>query len=322
MAGTSELRLTRGLATLALALLGACSSGASLHGGAQDASLQQVAPGVYVHLGRLEDWGPANQGDVANSGFIIGSRCVAVIDPGGGAAPAQRLLEQVQRTTPLPICYVINTHAHPDHVLGNSVLADAPRAAGAEFVGHHKLPAALQARAPYYLNALRRDFGAEHATAVRIVVPTRRVEGLLQLDLGDRLITLQAWPTAHTDADLTVLDERTRTLFLGDLLFVKHTPVVDGRLKGWLAVLGQLRDASVAHAVPGHGAVSTDWPRALDAEQHYLLQLQADVRHALKQGLTLSQAVERIAPDRPDWLLLDVFHRRNVTAAYAELEWE
>ena len=40
-------------------------------------SVTQVQPGVYVHLGALEDWGPSNGGDVANIGFIVGSRCVA-----------------------------------------------------------------------------------------------------------------------------------------------------------------------------------------------------------------------------------------------------
>jgi hypothetical protein len=97
---------------------------------------------------------------------------------------------------------------------------------------------------------------------------------------------------------------------------------VDGKLKGWLAALQQLRGWKVATAVPGHGAASSHWPGALDAEERYLTRLQADTRRAIKDGWTLSQAVERIAPDRPDWRLLDVFHKRNVTAAYAELEWD
>ncbi|WP_235566211.1 quinoprotein relay system zinc metallohydrolase 2 [Methylibium sp. Root1272] len=290
------------------------------------AALDPIAPGVYLHRGVLEDWGATNQGDVSNSGIVVGSRCVAVIDTGGSAAVGQRLLAAVRNVTPLPVCYVINTHAHPDHVLGNSVFADAARPAdqaAPQFVGHRRLPAALAARGPFYLNALKRDFGADFADGARIVPPTRLVDDTLELDLGGRRLSLRAWPTAHTDADLSVLDETSGTLFLGDLLFVDHTPVVDGRLKGWLAALAQLRGwQGIVTVVPGHGAPSRAWPAALDAEQAYLTRLQSDVRAALKAGLTLPQAVARIAPDRPDWRLLDVFHARNVTAAYAELEWE
>ena len=50
--------------------------------------------------------------------------------------------------------------------------------------------------------------------------------------------------------------------------------------------------------------------------------LLADVRAAIKSRRTLSQAVADVGVSGGDWLLVDAFHRRNVTAAYAELEWE
>ncbi|MFG3590902.1 hypothetical protein [Bradyrhizobium sp. RDI18] len=37
---------------------------------------------------------------------------------------------------------MINTHMHPDHVMGNAAF----KAPNLEFVGHYKLPAALYAR--------------------------------------------------------------------------------------------------------------------------------------------------------------------------------
>lgn len=304
-------------ALLAVALLGACATQAPA-----SLELRPLAPGVYLAAGALADWGPARHGHVANLGVVVGERCAAVIDSGGTRANGFALKAALRRVTALPVCYVINTHAHPDHVLGNEAFVE-PAPAGPVFVGHRRLPAALATRGPYYLNALQRDFPAEDAQA-RLVAPTLLVEeGMTTLDLGGRRLSLRAWSTAHTDADLSVLDETSGTLWLGDLLFAEHLPVLDGQLKGWLAVMAELRGwRGITTVVPGHGPASSDWPAALDAQLHYLERLQSDTRAAIRAGLTLRQAVERIAPDRSGWRLQDSFHARNVTAAYAELEWE
>lgn len=309
---------------LPLALAGV---GAGVHAQAAAAvplGVTQVAPGIYLHEGLLEDWLPGNRGDVANLGFVVGSRCVAVIDTGGTPAVGQALRAAVAQATPLPVCYVINTHAHPDHLLGNVAFANAAAGGAAPvFVANAKLQAALGAREPYYRNALKRDFAID-LPAGAIVYPTQRVDKRLELDLGGRVLQLDAWPTAHTDNDLTVYDRQTRTLFLSDLLFVRHMPALDGSLRGWLAVLTDIARFDVALAVPGHGPASTQWPAVLADEQRYLGTLLAETRAAIKQGLTIQQAVDKVGADAEagQWLLAERFHRRNVTAAYAELEWE
>lgn len=278
----------------------------------------QVAPGVYLHTGAVDDWQPRNGGDVANVGFVVGSRCVAVIDSGGTPALGEALRSAVARATPLPVCWVINTHVHPDHVLGNVAF----RGAGTAFVGHARLAASLAAREPYYRQALQREFGTP-MPAADIVPPDTPVAGRMTLDLGDRQLQLDAWPTAHTDNDLTVYDTRSRTLFLGDLLFIEHLPVIDGSLNGWLKVLDRLAALDVALAVPGHGAASADWPGALAPERRYLEAVRSGTRAAIKAGVPLSRAVGQVANEATaPWRLADTFHRRNVTAAYAELEWE
>ena len=296
-----------------------CWSGGSA--AAEALSVAEVAPGVFVHQGRVEDWLPDNGGDVANLGFVVGQRCVAVVDSGGTPAVGEALRAAIARTTALPVCYVINTHVHPDHVLGNVAFVGAAEKAPA-FVAHARLPAALGARERYLRNALQRDFGLALAPGA-IVYPSLLVERRLELDLGGRTLQLDAWPTAHTDNDLTVFDTRTRTLFVSDLLFVEHLPVLDGSLRGWLQVLAELRRFDVALAVPGHGAPSSRWPAVLDAEERYLRTLLDETRSALRDKLSIQQAVDRVGRGAlSGWRLAEQFHRRNVTAAYAELEWE
>jgi quinoprotein relay system zinc metallohydrolase 2 len=279
-------------------------------------ALENPAPGIYVHYGRQSLANRANAGDIANAGFIVGARCVAVVDTGGSYATGRALRAAIRVVTPLPVCSVLNTHAHPDHVFGNAAFASD----GAEFVAHARAPEALRRRGPHYLAALARDLG-DAAGGTKIVLPTRTVEGSDSLDLGSRMLTLRSWPTAHTDADLTVFDEATRTLWLGDLAFAGHVPVVDGNLRGFLAAIGTLRSMTADFAIPGHGRAAR-WPAVLDAEDAYLLRLQSDVRAAIKSGRTLAQAVATVRGDRGAWLLYGDFHKRNVSAAYAELEWE
>ena len=318
-------RSRQGLLALLLVVL-VSSAGVTLAADANDSApltVDEIQSGVFVHSGRLEDWARENGGDVANLGFIVGSRCVAVIDTGGTPRVGRALRAAIKRTTQLPVCYVINTHAHPDHILGNVAFAEG-KGPLSRFVASATFTHALGAREPYYLNALQRDFEID-LTHQSLVYPSLMVDRSLDLDLdlGDRVLTLQAWPTAHTDNDLTVYDRQTRTLFAGDLLFVSHLPALDGSLRGWIKVMADLAKLDVQTVVPGHGAVSHDWPGALRPQLDYLNALLKDTRAAIAKGWTIQQAVDRIpVPPGEHWLLTDRFHRRNVTAAYAELEWE
>jgi quinoprotein relay system zinc metallohydrolase 2 len=279
----------------------------------------EVAPGVFVHIGAIALMNRDNEGAIANIGFVIGSKSVAVIDTGGSVQEGRELLAAVRAHTSNPIGYVINTHMHPDHVFGNAAFADI----GAVFIGHKNLPKSLATHGPYYLANFREFLGEAMMADVKIVAPTQTVVDTLDIDLGHRILTLTAWPTAHSDNDLTVLDHRSGTLFAGDLLFVQHVPVIDGSLKGWLKVLDGLSQVPAQRVVPGHGPLVTQWPQGLADERRYLDCLAADLRAAIKRGIPMMTAViAACAAERERWELFDAYNARNATAAFAELEWE
>jgi quinoprotein relay system zinc metallohydrolase 2 len=285
-----------------------------------------IAPGAYAHYGLIEDFARSNHGDISNAGLIIGDKCAAVIDTGGSpvVGKAQRLA--VSKLTNKPICYVINTHVHPDHVMGNvTYSSDDSAVKKPEFVGNSKLVAALASRGSIYLNAMNRELGPDAADA-QIIAPSVKVEGETVIDLGNRKLRLKAWPTAHTDHDLTVFDEASQTLWTGDLLFIAHTPVVDGSVKGWLEVLKELQKLPVSKVVPGHGRAEGPWPQMTRAQALYLGDIEAKVRLAISKSKSLPQTLNEVgnisAEMRAQWQLLESFHRRNITAVYAELEWE
>lgn len=279
-------------------------------------STSEVAPGVYVHVGVNELMNAQNEGAIANVGFVVGGDAVAVIDTGGSVREGRALREAVKRVTDKTIKYVINTHAHPDHVFGNAAF-EAP----AIFVGHRNLPRALATNGSFYINTFQREMKSA-LDDVEIVPPTLIVDDEIKLDLGQRTLIVKAWPTSHTNNDLTVFDPASAVLFAGDLLFVQHVPVLDGNVLGWLRTIDRLARIPATRVVPGHGGVS-DWPDALAAERTYLQRLVSDCRDLIKRGIPLAQAADIAGTSqKSNWELFDEYNKRNATAAYSELEWE
>jgi quinoprotein relay system zinc metallohydrolase 2 len=285
---------------------------------ADSVELVEVAPGIHVFRGAHEEATAENLGAIANIGVVIGKESVAVVDTGGSLAWGERLRAAIHEVTPLPVRHVINTHVHPDHMFGNGAFAaDAP-----EIWGHAKLPAALATRGQFYLGRLLELLG-DAAKGTQIVPPTRLVETYQTLDLGGRILQLQAYPTAHTDNDLAVVDAASGTLLAGDLLFMERLPAIDGSLNGWISVLDGLRQFRAERVVPGHGPAAASLSAAINPMERYLRLLRTEIRALIADGVPMEKAVDTVGQaERGAWKMFDDYNARNVVTAYAELEWE
>lgn len=273
----------------------------------------EVAPGVFVFTGAVDEVRPSNAGAISNAGFVVGQESVAVVDTLGSRLAGEQLYRAVRATTDKPISHVILTHMHPDHIYGATVFAEA----GAQVVGHQNLARALADRAGAYGEAMERLMGPEvflgSALPVVDAMPS-------ELNLGGRVLELRSHGFAHTATDVTVLDKATGTMFTGDLVFDRHTPALDGSVVGWQEVLAGLKAKRI---VPGHGAAILPWPEGGADTLRYLGVLARDARAAIAAGESISTAVDHIGEtERGRWELFDMFNPRNATAAFAELEWE
>jgi quinoprotein relay system zinc metallohydrolase 2 len=281
-------------------------------------AMKEIAPGIFVHQGAHEDLSEGYHGDICNIGFVVGSAGVAVIDSGGSHKVGTQLLEAIRKVTSLPVLYVINTHVHPDHIFGNTAfLAENPA-----YIGHAKLADAMERRRESYMRSNANWMGAEFDGSA-MVKPTMTVDDKMGIDLGGRTLHIVAYPVAHTNTDITVMDLASATVWTGDLLFVDRTPSVDGDIKGWISVIDQLKGLPAQRMIPGHGNVPTDWKAALDKEQRYLSLLLADIRTSIKNGVVMEKTMDTAASAEKDqWLLFDIVNRRNVNMLYPALEWE
>ncbi len=286
---------------------------------AEGLRFDEVAPGVFVHRGAVAEADAENGGDIANIAFVVGTRSVAVIDSGGAAWIGEDVWRAIRVRTRLPVSDLILTHMHPDHVLG----ADSFVRTGTRIVGHARLQRALADRGADYLQNTRDLIGEARFIGTTVALPSVGVTTTMEIDLGGRVLTLTAWPEAHTGTDLSVTDSASGILFAGDLVFDRHAPALDGSLLGWQAVLADLAALPNRQVVPGHGGPVLAWPDAARPVERYLGVLAADTRAALADGKRLAEAVATVAASEAgNWALFELHNRRNATVAYTELEWE
>jgi len=280
--------------------------------------LEDIGDGIYVHHGEHLDIDTGYHGDISNISVVVGSKGVAVIDTGGSLKVGTQLREAISAITDQPITHVINTHVHPDHIFGNAAFINDKPA----FVGHANLGNVMQLRADAY-KRLNEKYMTKDAEGSDIVLPTVQVEETISVDLGDRTLEVIAYPVAHTNTDVTVIDSKTKTLFTGDLLFTERTPVLEGDIKGLISTLAELKTYDVEQVVPGHGLQTKNWELAIENEERYLKVLLKDIRAGIEEDLGLLKTMDQAAASEKDnWLMFDVANRRNVNTLYPALEWE
>ncbi|MFK7996865.1 MAG: quinoprotein relay system zinc metallohydrolase 2 [Granulosicoccus sp.] len=287
--------------------------------GADGVSVSEVADGIFVYQGVHEQMSPTNLGGIGNSGFIVGERAVAVIDPGGSPEFGRKMKIAVEDVTNLPVEYIVLTHFHPDHAAGAHAFPEA-----SHVIAHQNFSRAMTQRAQFYVDRFSTTLNGSVRDVFRIPTQEIQPQRSVDIDLGGRVLTVEAVAVAHTDNDVIVHDLQTNTLWASDLVFSGRTPSLDGSLKGWLEVLSLLDARDYDLTIPGHG-VPAAWPELLAPQRAYLLELESSVREMLAKGMSLSEVlVEHDASRNSDrgWALFAFQHGSNLAKVYAELEWE
>lgn len=282
-------------------------------------NLEEVADKIYVHFGFQEDANKTNKGDISNIGFIVGDKSILVIDTGGTPSIGEALYKKINDISDLPISYVVITHSHPDHYFGTNVFING----SADIIGHSKLQRSLDANFEFYKNLQlvnTRDQSVKEFKNFKITKIVN-VDKKLTIDLGNRIVEIKAWPSGHTDNDLSIFDKKTRTLWTENI-FIKRTPSIRASVKGWKKNLEETSKMDVNLIIPGHGPVKKK-NEALRPMLSYFNRLIENTRKFHKNNLSLSKAIENFpSKNLENWLLYNIYHPSNVTKVYTELEWE
>jgi glyoxylase-like metal-dependent hydrolase (beta-lactamase superfamily II) len=226
------------------------------------ASVQKIGPDLYAYI--------STNDSSANSTFLIGDKGILVVDTGLNAEEGRKLLEEIRKVSSLPVRWIVNTHYHPDHRGGNSVVGPDAVIISTSFTRGQAL---RDKQAPdYALNE------------------TVEKEGLT-LYLGAHEVRVYHPGPAHTRGDLVVYFPDEHILATGDLFLKNSCPAMDdGDLENWIAALDRMLALPVDHVVPGHFdlASTADMRHFRD----YLADLRDQVARMHHEGLTL-QLVKR-----------------------------
>lgn len=219
---------------------------------AQD-GLTKIADNVYSYVGQ-KDASPAHS-FAANAGIVIGRDSVLVIDTLISAREGERFLADIRKVTSKPIKYVVNTHTHLDHALGNCVFARL----GATVISQEADRNMLAAQGADILkNAGNYGLKPEDMAGTEIVVPTLAFSEQLTIDLGGEEVRLIRTVPSHTAGSLVVYLPAKKLLFTGDILFTDFHPyLADGDFDGWNKTLDILLSMDIEQIIPGHGPLSS-----------------------------------------------------------------
>jgi glyoxylase-like metal-dependent hydrolase (beta-lactamase superfamily II) len=289
------------------------------------ARMERIADGVYaiIHNDATDQW------PHGNTGVIVGSEGVLVVDACYLPSRARADIALIRRITTRPVRYLVYTHWHFDHNNGASAyLAAYP---GIQIVSERESAEWIPLNATYWsrfstapgsprraaLAALEREVstGADSAgraltaeerqrktravaqrkaelaelATVTPVPPTLRFEGALSLDVGRR-VELRDRGRANSPHDVTIWLPADSVLFTGDIVVQSPLPFVGASWPvPWIRVLRDIEAEPARTLVPGHGPVMHD--------ASYIRQVRA-----LLEGATAAARTRALEGRSLDWL--------------------
>jgi len=256
----------------------------------QTPTVKQVASDVYFFF----DF------NGSNAVFLVTDDGVLLIDTRTHPREGRDLLERIRKVTDKPVKWVINSHFHGDHHMGNSVFKDL----GATFVAQEETARIMQRVQPKEMARRVEGFRSRgyDPADVKLVLPDVTFDSKMTIRLGGREVRLFYLGPGQQAGDTFVQFPHARLLFTPGA-FAKHsmpnmlfTPSVDN----WIKLLDQVAVMDVDAILPAHGDIAT---RADVKELAAMLADEyATVKDAVNRGVSLDQATTALTfPQYKDW---------------------
>jgi glyoxylase-like metal-dependent hydrolase (beta-lactamase superfamily II) len=242
-----------------------------------------------------------NVGAVPNVGIIVGSKATLVIDTGLGPRNGQTVLREVEKISKNPTLYVMATHFHAEHILGESV-----------FPATAKVIRARAEQKDIDEFGVQPNFAARSAAMAELVKDAqfRRADEIFDsekvLDLGGVRARLLWYGGTHTNGDTLVYIEGDNVLFAGDVIMNRRFlgfNSAGSSVRAWISSLDKVAPLHPARIIPSHGEMGDG--SLIEKNRTYLQALQARAAELKRAGKTVDEAADTITAEfkskYPDW---------------------
>jgi glyoxylase-like metal-dependent hydrolase (beta-lactamase superfamily II) len=234
-----------------------------------------------------------NIGGVPNVGIVVGSRGVLVVDTGLGPKNGETVLREVKKLSSADI-YVVGTHFHSEHVLGESAFPASARVirgrAEQKDIDEIGIQPNFATRSPE-MAALMKDAQFRRADEF--------FDSEKTLDLGGvRARLTWAGGGTHTEGDTLIYVEGDGVLFAGDILMNRRFLAMGGAkcsVQSWIAVIDKIELLHPTRIVPSHGEMGDG--SLIETNRAYLKAVQTRVAELKREGKTIEQAADTVTTE-------------------------
>jgi len=275
-----------------------------------DNGLEKISDSVYSYTD-VQGACPQNSFG-ANAGIIIGKDFLVAVDSLMSAREAQRFIKDIQKISKKPIKFLINTHCHLDHCLGNSEFAQR----GAVIISHANDQANMKKAGEGMLQYAKQcGLSDQDMKGTKLAYPTLTFDDRVTLDLVNNKIEILFMGPSHTTGSVLVFVPQEKVLFSGDILFTDYHPFLgEGNIEGWIKVLDYIMAMNVDKIIPGHGPVSSK--KDVAALKNYLMVFDQRAKELTAQSNDLNFIVAEMKKSLPPRSQLDSLIAKNIQMKY------
>ena len=275
---------------------------------------KKVSENVWCFFGNLDMPTKKNGGNMSNHCYIKGKSSYILIDSGPTYNYAKEAYLEMSKIEKLPVSYVINTHDHDDHWLGNSFYKEQ---FNAKLIGVKAQDLNYHEGEP---TRMFRLLTKEQTKNTKIVKLDRYLEKEETITLDGEEFNIVPVGHAHSQEDIFVYMPKRKVLFAGDLVMNgRITSNRDGLVMGQLKALKKILQYDFKVLVPGHGFDTSI--NASDESLQYFLLLKKRVLDAVEEDVGLDGVTKFVKmTEFKDKAMFDMLNSLNVSAAYGELE--
>lgn len=275
----------------------------------------KVSDSIHCFFGKPQAINTDNNGNMVNSCFVNMGDSYLVIDSGPTYNYAKEAYAKMKKIKNLPVSYVINTHVHDDHWLGNSYYETL----GAPILGSIK----FQNEAKLETTRMQRRVSPEAYQHTTQVFRNILVDNNKQLTINSQEVYIYSVnKKAHTSSDLLVYIPNKSALFVGDIVFNDRLPSLrNGNINQWIETLHYIKKESYKYIIGGHGLLTSS--KSLDFTYNYLSELKQEILKAIDDGVDIEDATNTITMNKyKNTPMYELLHKQNIETAYRTLEWE